>query len=174
VLARLPRAKLAFSPSNVAYRPLYVRMAAAAGIATDRLLFLPQGRDEGENQSRYALVDLVLDTLPYGGVNGIMEPLAMGVPVVTLVGKRHGERSAYSILANLGVLETVAQGGREFVDIAVRLATEPAFMAQVRSAIRASLGHSLLTDTISHARHLEAAYLHALAERAPEALASAG
>ena len=29
----------------------------------------------------------------------------MGVPVVTLVGKRHGERSTYSILANLGVLD---------------------------------------------------------------------
>ena len=174
VLGRLPRAKLAFSPSNAAYRPLYERMTAAAGIAADRLLFLPQGRDENENQSRYGLVDLVLDTLPYGGVNGILEPLAMGVPVVTLVGKRHGERSAYSILANLGVLATVAQGGREFVDIAVRLATEPAFMAEVRNAIRANLPHSPLTDLVSHTRHLEAAYLHALAERAPEALMHAG
>ena len=174
VLGRLPRAKLALSPSNAAYRPLYERMAAAAGIASDRLLFLPQGRDENENQSRYGLVDLVLDTLPYGGVNGILEPLAMGVPVVTLVGKRHGERSAYSILANLGVLTTVAQGGREYVDIAVRLATEPAFMGQVRNTIRANLPHSPLTDIVSHTRHLEAAYLHALAERAPEALASAG
>ena len=174
VLGRLPGAKLAFSPSNAAYRPLYERMAAAAGIASDRLLFLPQGRDENENQSRYVLVDLVLDTLPYGGVNGILEPLAMGVPVVTLVGKRHGERSAYSILANLGVLATVAQGGREFVEIAVRLATDPAFMAQVRNAILANVRHSPLTDVVSHTRHLETAYLHALAERAPEALASAG
>ena len=92
----------------------------------------------------------------------------MGVPVVTLVGKRHGERSAYSILANLGVLATVAQGGREFADIAVRLATEPAFMAEVRNAIRANLPHSSLTDLVSHTRNLEAAYLHALAERAPK------
>ena len=137
---RVPRAKLAFSPNNAAQRPLYVRMAAAAGIAADRLLFLPQGRDEHENQSRYELVDFVLDTLPYGGVNGTMEALAMGVPVVTLVGKRHGERSTYSILANLGVLATVAQGGREYADIAVRLATDAAFMAEVRNAIRANLG----------------------------------
>ena len=139
VLERVPRAKLAFSPNNAAQRPLYVRIAAAAGIAADRLVFLPQGRDERENQARYALVDVVLDTLPYGGVNGTMEALAMGVPVVTLVGKRHGERSTYSILANLGVLATVAQGGREFVDIAVRLATDAAFMAEVRGAIRANL-----------------------------------
>ncbi len=174
VLERVPRAKLAFSPNNAAQRPLYVRIAAAAGIAADRLLFLPQGRDEHENQSRYMIVDVVLDTLPYGGVNGTMEALAMGVPVVTLVGKRHGERSTYSILANLGVLATVAQGGREFAEIAVRLATDAEFMAEVRGAIRANLESSALTDMVAHTRHLEAAYLRAMAERAPEALASAG
>ena len=166
VLERVPRAMLAFSPNNAAQRPLYVRIAAAAGIAADRLLFLPQGRDERENQSRYTLVDVVLDTLPYGGVNGTLEALDMGVPVVTLVGKRHGERSTYSILANLGVLATVAQGGREYADIAVRLATDTAFMAEVRGAIRENLGQSVLTDGETHTRHLEAAYLRAMAERA--------
>ena len=168
VLERIPRAKLAFSPNNAAQRPLYVRIATAAGIAADRLLFLPQGRDEGENQSRYALVDAVLDTLPYGGVNGTMEALAMGVPVVTLVGKRHGERSTYSILANLGVLATVAQGGREFVDIAGRLESDAAFMAEVRGTIRSGIAHSALTDMPAHTRHLEAAYLRALGRSAPE------
>ena len=59
----------------------------------------------------------------------------MGVPVVTLVGKRHGERSAYSILHNLGVTQTVAQAGREYVDIAVRLAEDAAFSREVRDAI---------------------------------------
>jgi predicted O-linked N-acetylglucosamine transferase (SPINDLY family) len=163
VLERVPQARLLFSPNNAAQRPLYVRIAAAAGIAGNRLLFLPQGRDEHENQSRYELVDAVLDTLPYGGINGTMEALAMGVPVVALVGKRHGERSTYSILANLGVLATVAQGGREYADIAVRLATDAAFMAEVRAAIRANLGHSALTDMVAHTRHLEAAYLRAIA-----------
>jgi predicted O-linked N-acetylglucosamine transferase (SPINDLY family) len=163
VLERIPHAKLLFSPNHAAQRPLYVRIAAAAGIAANRLLFLPQGRDEHENQSRYELVDAVLDTLPYGGVNGTMEALAMGVPVVTLVGKRHGERSGYSILANLGVLATVAHGGREYADIAVRLATDAAFMAEVRGAIRANIGTSALTDIAAHARHLEDAYRRAIA-----------
>jgi len=172
VLERVPSAKLAFSPNHAAQRPLYERIAAAAGIASNRLVFIPQGRDEHENQSRYELVDFVLDTMPYGGVNGTMEALAMGVPVVALVGKPHGERSTYSLLANLGVLTTVAQGGREFCDIAVRLATDAAFMAEVRAAIRAGVEHSVLTDQVSHTRNLESAYLRALAERAPDALAN--
>ena len=110
--------------------------------------------------------------MPYGGVNGTMEALVMGVPVVTLVGRRHGERTSYSILSNLGVNETVAQGGREYVEIAVRLSDDAAFMANVRSAIREGLARSALTDTAAHTRHLEAAYLAALREVCPDVLAA--
>jgi predicted O-linked N-acetylglucosamine transferase (SPINDLY family) len=174
VLARVPRARLAFSPTHPAHRPAYERIAAAAGIARERLVFLPQGRDDAENQARYAVVDFVLDPMPFGGVNGVLEPLDAGVPVVTLLGRKHGERSAYTILANLGVVQTVAQGGRDYVELAVRLADDPAFKREVRDAIRAGLASSPLVDRLAHTRHLEAAYLAALQEAAPDVLRSAG
>jgi predicted O-linked N-acetylglucosamine transferase (SPINDLY family) len=174
VLARLPRARLGFSPTHPALRPVFERLCAAAGIGRDRLVFLPQGRDDAENQARYAVVDFVLDPMPFGGVNGVLEPLGAGVPVVALVGARHGERSAYSILANLGVTATVAETGREYVETAVRLAEDAAFAADVRAAIRSGLAHSPLTDAVAHTRALEAAYVEALSRKAPEALAGAG
>ncbi len=174
VLVRIPRAKLAFSPAHPALRGTYERITAAAGIAPDRLLFLPQGRDDAENQARYGLVDFVLDPMPFGGVNGTLEALDMGVPVVTLVGRRHGERTSYSILTNLGVTDTIAAGGREYVDIAVRLAGDAAFMHRVRTAIRAGMAKSTLTDMPAHTRSLERAYVAALAAKAPESLAAAG
>jgi predicted O-linked N-acetylglucosamine transferase (SPINDLY family) len=174
VLARVPRARLAFSPVDPALRATFERLLAAAGIGPDRCMFLPQGRDDGENQARYTLVDLVLDPTPYGGVNGTLEALDMGVPVVTLQGRRHGERTSYSILANLGVTETIATSGTEYVDIAVRLATDPAFMRAVRERIREGLRQSALSDTVGHTRALERAYLAALAAKAPEVLEDAG
>ena len=71
VLARIPRARLAFSPAQSGdARTATCALATAAGIAAERLLFLPQGRDDAENQARYALVDFVLDPMPFGGVNG--------------------------------------------------------------------------------------------------------
>jgi len=172
VLQHAPSAVLAFSPANPAQRESYVRLARAVGIDTARLLFIPQGRDDAESQSRYHLVDFVLDTMPFGGVNGTIEALAMQVPVVTLVGRRHGERTSYSILANLGVHETVAQSGREYVEIARRLAEEPSFRLTVRARIAAGLAHSPLTDMPQHTRNLEAAYLHAMsaAPSSPSAL----
>ena len=73
---------------------------AAAGIAAERLVFLPQGRDDAENQARYRGRSTSSSIrCPTAGVNGTLEALDMGVPVVTLVGRRHGERTSYSILA---------------------------------------------------------------------------
>jgi protein O-GlcNAc transferase len=87
----------------------------------------------------------------------------MGVPVVTLCGKKHGERTSYSILENLGVRETVAASGSEYVDIAVRLATDAEFFSRVKAAISTGLADSTLTDMPRHTRALEAAYEEALA-----------
>ncbi len=173
VLLRIPRTVLAFSPVNPALRATYVRLATRAGIDGDRIVFVPQGRDDAENQARYRLVDLVLDPMPYGGVNGTIEALGMGVPVVTLVGSRHAERSSYSILVNLGVTHTIAYTGAEYVDIAARLAGDTQLMRSTREAIARGVAHSALTDMPSHTRNLERAYLSALEERAPEALAMA-
>ncbi|MHB8496166.1 MAG: O-linked N-acetylglucosamine transferase family protein [Casimicrobiaceae bacterium] len=171
VLVRIPRAVLAFSPVNPALRATYVRLATHAGIDGDRIVFIPQGRDDAENQARYRLVDFVLDSMPYGGVNGTIEALGMGVPVVTLVGSRHAERSSYSILVNLGVTGTIAHTAAEYMDIAARLAGDAQLMRSTREAIARGVAHSALTDMPSHTRNLERAYLSALAQRAPEALA---
>lgn len=173
VLDRAPGALLAISPLSPEARGVYGRLFAAAGIPLSRVIVLPQGRNDEENQARYNIVDFTLDPLPYGGVNGTLEALDMGVPVVTLCGKKHGERSSYTILVNLGVIETVAQSGSEYVDIAVRLASDAAFMTRVRQGIRAGLEHSVLTDMCGHTRALEAAYEDALSRTHPEALADA-
>jgi predicted O-linked N-acetylglucosamine transferase (SPINDLY family) len=116
------------------------------------------------------MVDAVLDPMPFGGANGTLEALDMGVPVVTLVGRRHGERTAYSMLVNLGVDATIAHSGREYVEIAVRLAEDPGFMDRVRQQIRTRLANSMLTDSRGYMRNLEQAYLEALSIRAPESL----
>lgn len=171
VLVRVPNALIAFSPVHPALRGVFRQLAAVAGIAPNRVVFVPQGRDDAENQARYRLVDFVLDPLPYGGVNGTLEALDMNVPVVTLVGRRHSERTSFSILTNLGVAETIARTGGDYVAIAVRLATDRSFMRAVRERIAAGLACSPLTNIAAHTRHLEAAYVKALELRAPESLA---
>jgi predicted O-linked N-acetylglucosamine transferase (SPINDLY family) len=165
VLERLPMAYLVFSPLSAEARPYYLKRIKKAGIDATRVVFIPAGADESVNQARYSMVDISLDPFPYGGANGTIEALDMGVPVVTLCGKRHGERSSFSIMKNLGVTETVAQSGQEYVNIVARLATNPLFRSAVREKILTGLAHSPLVDMDGHARHLETAYIQALGEK---------
>ncbi len=165
VLEALPDAVLAFSPLNQEARSAYLRRLKAAGIGANRAVFVPPGKDEANNQARYAIVDMALDTLPYGGVNGTLEALDMGVPVVTLRGERHGERTSCSILSNLGVTATIANSEQEFVDIAVQLARDAAFRARVRQDICRGHLDSPLVNMDAHTRNLEDAYREAFKEK---------
>jgi predicted O-linked N-acetylglucosamine transferase (SPINDLY family) len=173
MLDRIPKAMLALSPLSPEARDVCARLLGAAGVPLQRVLLLPQGRNDAEGQARFNVVDFAVDPLPYGGVNSTLEALDMGVPVVTLRGRKHGERTSYSILANLGVTQTIAESGSEYIDIAVRLATDPAFMAGVRAAIAAGIDRSPLTDMPAHTRALEDAYVAALAQTHPEVVGAA-
>jgi predicted O-linked N-acetylglucosamine transferase (SPINDLY family) len=161
-LAQIPEAVIALSPQDPSLNAHYARLFREAGIIEKRLVFLPQSRDEEENLARYALVDFVLDPMPYGGVNGTMEALSMHVPVVTLCGRQHSERTSTSILQHVGVPETVATSGSEYVALAVRLAREPSFRSAVRERIRNQLAHSQYVDPRHYTRSLERAYLAAM------------
>ena len=162
ILDRVPRALLAFSPNIAWIGDTYPAILAAAGIDAARTIVLPQGKDESHNLARYAVVDFVLDPMPFGNVNGTLEPLNMGVPVVTLVGQNHGERTGYSILSHLGETRTIATSGKEYVDIAVRLATDAAFMRDIRESLSARMADSPAADPSIYVRNLEAAYGAAL------------
>ncbi|MDR2172711.1 MAG: tetratricopeptide repeat protein [Burkholderiales bacterium] len=168
VLEKIPKGKLVFSPISPLYTQLYQNLMKSAGIEEDRYLFLPMPTGQRLQQARYSIIDFVLDPMPYGNANGTLEPLDAGVPVVTLVGRRHGERSSYTILKNLGETRTIAHGGKEYVEIAARLSSDKAFMEDVRAGIRRGMEHSPLVDMKQHCRHLEEAYLRALEMKAPE------
>jgi predicted O-linked N-acetylglucosamine transferase (SPINDLY family) len=159
---RLPRARLAFSPLAAAAQPAYERMLDLNGIDPAHALFIPQGGSEERNQARYLHIDAVLDTFPYSGTNGTMEALNQGVPVVTLAGRRACERSSLTILVNAGLSELVTETPEAYVDLAVRLATDSAYLQSVRRTIDERLPSSALADRDGHVRHLEQAYRQAL------------
>ncbi|MHB9102873.1 MAG: O-linked N-acetylglucosamine transferase, SPINDLY family protein, partial [Sulfuricella sp.] len=166
VLDKVENGVLVFSPLHAGEYPDFLRQVKASGIPEDKIVFIPPPKDDGMGRARYHLVDIVLDTFPYGGGDTTLAALDMGVPVVTLVGKRHSERTSYSILKNLGVESTIAASEEDFVAIAHRLATSPTFRESVRNEIQAGLKDSPLVDMDGYVRHLEGAYLRAVEEKA--------
>jgi predicted O-linked N-acetylglucosamine transferase (SPINDLY family) len=58
-----------------------------------RILFLSQMPTEEQHRARYHMADLSLDPFPYNGTTTSWEALCMGVPVITLKGHRHVQRT---------------------------------------------------------------------------------
>lgn len=170
ILERVPGSLLALSPQKEAEQPLYLRRLSGFGINTERIVFIPSAGDDAADRTRYRLLDVVLDTLPYTGGDSTAAALDMGVPVVTRAGERHAERVTLSLLSHLGVTETIARSDEEFVAIACRIANDRAWRRRVSDAILARLPSSRLADPARYARSLEDAYRRAAAAKSPSSV----
>jgi predicted O-linked N-acetylglucosamine transferase (SPINDLY family) len=166
VLERVPATLLLFSPLNAAEEPIYRRHLDAHGIPRERVRFLPPPADDAHARARYRLVDAVLDTMPYSGGDATAAALDMGVPVITVMGARHAERVTSSLLAHLGLFDTIANKDADYIDLACRIAEDAAWRRSVAARIVERLPASGLADPRAHARALENAYLRALEAKA--------
>lgn len=131
---------------------------ARFGIPPERLKLRP-GTDRAGVLKAYAEVDVSLDTWPYCGGNTVAESLWLGVPVVTLRGSRFSSRYGASLLQAAGCSDLIAGTFEEYLDVAARLAQNPARLLSLRKTLRDSYSKGGLNDSASFARKLEQAYL---------------
>ena len=169
LLDTIPQAALVFSPPSDEWQPSYLRWLCANGIAGDRVRFVSYDRSEAGRLGRYASLDVVLDPLPCGNVNGTMESLAMGVPVITLAGVRHGERLGHALLSRFGVTDTIAKSEGEYVAIATELANDRDGADRLRARIRQLEIDSPVWDSESQVRRVESVYERMVAEHRTDA-----
>lgn len=113
----------------------------------------------------YHGIDVALDTYPYHGTTTTCDALHMGVPVVTLAGRAHVSRVGVSLLNNVGLAEAcVAETADEYVDKAVRLASDLGALAVLRAELRQRFESSPLADGPRHAREMEMAFLRMVSD----------
>jgi predicted O-linked N-acetylglucosamine transferase (SPINDLY family) len=158
-----PRALLLFSPQRDDDRAALLRRLAGFDIEIERIRFVAY--EESSLHDRYAVVDFALDTLPYTGGDTTVAALAAGIPVVTRAGTRHAERISASILAHAGLPALIADTDGRYVDLAIRLTTDAAFLDEQRTAVRLALSQRARTDPAAYAGALETAYSRALDEK---------
>jgi predicted O-linked N-acetylglucosamine transferase (SPINDLY family) len=97
--------------------------AVERGIDPERIVFAPRvGPDE--YMARLRLADLFLDTFPYNAGTIASDAIRMGLPLVTLIGRAFASRMAGRLLMAAGARQGVATTLLEYVDIAVRFATD--------------------------------------------------
>ena len=107
----VPESRLVLNTKELACPVLRERVAgrfAGLGIGADRLDLRPGG-SHVEMLAAYGEVDVALDPMPYSGGLTTLEALWMGVPVVTLPGRRFCARHSVSHVTVLGHPEWVAR-----------------------------------------------------------------
>jgi len=82
--------------------------------------------------------DALLDTIGFSGFNTAMQAVECALPIVTKEGRFMRGRFASGILKRMGLSELVATSDEEYVGLAVKLARDGGYRAQLRARLEAS------------------------------------
>jgi predicted O-linked N-acetylglucosamine transferase (SPINDLY family) len=161
LLAQVDRARLVLQAAPLVdewVRDRVYKKFQERGIERDRIdLF---GRmSTYEHLELYNQIDIALDPFPWGGHTTTCTALFMGVPVVTLRGRRMASRMSASALHRMGFDAWIAETPEQYLHIAAKLAGDVERLATIRQAQRMVFATSGLMDGHRLARAVEAAYL---------------
>ena len=118
-----------------------------------------------EYLQEYGDMDIALDTFPYPGGLTTCEALMMGVPVVSLVGSRHGARFGRSFLENIGFGELAVDTKERYAELAIGLAQDVQTLAALRQVLRKKMLQSPIMDGASYVRDVEALFRQLVTEK---------
>ncbi len=128
---------------------------AQHGIKGDRLTLLP---NTPSYMADYNKIDIALDTFPRTGGVTTADALWMGVPVVTLAGRRYIERQGASMLNAVGLGEFITSTPEEYITRAATLAKDFKRRLKLRTSLRKRMANSPLCDGRDLAQALENTY----------------
>ncbi len=160
VLRQTPGSRLALKYGTLqepAMRRRYLEWLAEEGVSADRVQFAHH-TPLRDFPATFRHIDIALDPFPQSGETTALYTLWMGVPLVSLEGPTMAERLGSRVLRVAGLGEWVATSAGEYVDIACRLAADPAALAARRQSLRHQLEASPLRDAEGVTRDVEAAY----------------
>lgn len=139
ILRRDPmgRVVLLEGASGVAASQVAGRHRATMPDVADRVIWLPL-QPRAAYHRLLSLADAVLDPVPYGAGSSAYDVFSHDLPLVTLPGPYNAGRYALACYRRMGLADLVASTPEEYVGLAVRLGTDPAFRGEMRARIARS------------------------------------
>jgi len=160
ILEQVPNSKLILKSRIFASefgKQMALERMNAIGLAVEQIELRPFSSDYLE---QYHEIDIALDTFPYPGGATTCEALYMSVPVISLVGERHGSRFGYSILKNVGLDECIAFSSEEYVQKAIAFAGDHELLDLLHENLRTLMKKSSLMNAKQYINDVETAYHH--------------
>lgn len=139
ILRRDPRGKmlLADGARPIWSRQLRERFERSIPDVAQRIHFIPN-LPYADYLALVARADCLLDATGFGGGGTSLEAFHLGRPVVTWPGRYMRGRLTHGFYRRMGILDTVADSAKRYVEIAVRLANDRAWRDSLRSRIEAA------------------------------------
>ncbi|HUA25574.1 MAG TPA: tetratricopeptide repeat protein [Steroidobacteraceae bacterium] len=135
------------------------REAEARGVSGERLLFAQFAPTRADYLARYRVVDLTLDTFPYGSHTTAADALSAGCPIVAVAGETFASRVSGSILRAAGLPELVTGSLEEYRALVLDLTRDAVRRERLRARLEALRATSPLFDRDRFVRALEHAYV---------------
>lgn len=165
ILARVPFTRLVLFPFAPSWSASYAKQEFSEHLLSKLV-------ERGIGASRVRIIDtrglnrlgirnsmrnfhICLDSFPFSGSTSLIEPLELGMPVVTLADTTLRSAMGASLLHALDLGELVADDAAGYVDIACRLAEDPDYRARISSCIAAAMARRpSFLDWESHAEQM--------------------
>ena len=160
IFQALPKSRITIKTgalNDAALRELIVARFAAHGIAPERVQCLGS-TPRVEHLAAYDDVDICLDPFPQNGGVSTWEALQVGVPVLAKLGNGQASRAAGAVISSVGLHEWVTDNETGYVDLAVKYASQPDYLAALRSELSAKVLASPSGNTQHYTRAAEAGY----------------
>lgn len=168
VLAAVPHSRLILKAIELADNSVLqhtLERFAARGLGGQRLI--SEGpTPRADYLAAYRRVDIALDPFPFTGATTSVGALWMGVPVLTLAGKRLVSCQGVGVMMTAGLPDWIAADRDDYVARAVTHSANLQRLAVLRENLREQVLSSPLFDASRFARHLEHA-LWAMWRRQP-------
>lgn len=98
-------------------------------------------------------VDAILDTPVFGGGTTSLEMFAVDAPIVTWPGPFARSRITHALYRQMQIEGLAAESAAQYVDVALRLANDPAWRAMLQSELRQK--KHVLYENVAVVRELE-------------------
>ena len=128
------------------------------GVESSRIIFADRISNE-EHLSRIKFADLFLDTFNYNAHTTASDALWSGVPVITKQGKSFSARVCSSLLTSLSLEELIVKDNLEYEEKAFCIATNRAYLKDLKYRLKQSRTKSSLFDTKGFTENLEKIYI---------------
>ena len=113
---------------------LRTRWTKAMGDIAQRIHFLPK-LDQSQYLGLCRVADVVLDPFHFSGGNSSLEAFAMAAAIVTLPGNLLRANITKALYDSMGIADLIASDREDYVQIAVRLGTDPGFRTELKNRI---------------------------------------